>query len=150
MHSFRETRIIPYNADLIYQIVMDIEKYPEFLPWCDSVTILHQDDCHLTANVKMSFKVFTESYVCKVVGTKKDHGYLIEVEAISGPFSHLKNVWAIKSMNNLSEVEFFIDFKLKSKILDIVIGKVFSSATEKMIAAFESRAKKLSHDLFLS
>ena len=75
-----------------------------------------------------------------------DNGYEVEAVAISGPFKHLKNVWKIKSLHNYSEVKFSIDFEFKSRILDMVMGIFFSTVTEKMIAAFETRAKELSVD----
>ena len=144
MHSFRETRIMPYKADLISQIIMDIEKYPEFLPWCQKARIILQNDDFLTAELCVEFKGFTESYVSKVTKNTKSGEHYIEVVAISGPFKLLKNIWSIKQLDNGAEVDFSIDFEFKSRILDVVIGMVFSTATEEMIGAFEARADKLS------
>ena len=144
MHSFKDTRNMPYSASLINSIVLDIEKYPEFLPWCSKAKIISKNDDYLTAELEVSFKGFAEIYVSKVYHTSTDGQYLIEVVAISGPFKYLKNVWSINSENKHSEVKFSIDFEFKSRILDMVIGVIFSTATEKMIAAFESRAKDLS------
>ncbi len=144
MRSFQETRIMPYDAGLIYNIVMDIEKYPQFLPWCSSAVILSKNEEYLTAKLVVEFKNFSESYVSKVFSHQTSEGYDIEVQAISGPFRYLRNIWQIKSLNNASEVKFSIDFEFKSIIMDILIGIVFSTATEKMIVAFEARAKELS------
>lgn len=147
MHSFTETRNMPYSASLINSIVLDIEKYPEFLPWCSKAKIISKNDDYVTAELEITFKGFTESYISKVYHTMTDEQYLIEVVAISGPFKHLKNVWSINNANNCSEVKFSIDFEFKSRILDMVIGMIFSTTTEKMITAFESRAKDLSKNL---
>ena len=144
MHSFRETRIMPYKADLIDQIIMDIEKYPEFLPWCQKARIISKSDDFLTAELSVEFKGFTEKYVSKVNRDVKNGEYFIEVVAISGPFKLLRNIWSIKELDNAAEVDFSIDFEFKSRILDLVIGMVFSTATEKMIGAFEARADELS------
>ena len=144
MRSFQETRIMPYDAGLIYNIVMDIEKYPQFLPWCSSAVILSKNEEYLTAKLVVEFKNFSESYVSKVFSHQTSEGYDIEVQSISGPFRYLRNIWQIKSLNNASEVKFSIDFEFKSIIMDILIGIVFSTATEKMIVAFEARAKELS------
>lgn len=144
MHSMDETRVMPYDADLIHSIIMDIENYPKFLPWCSSATILSQKEEYISAKLTIAFKSFSESYVSKVSSRKIDGGYEVEAVAISGPFKHLKNIWQVKSLNNCSEVKFSIDFEFKSMILDMVIGVFFSTATEKMIAAFETRAKELS------
>ena len=147
MHSFSETRNMPYSASLINSIVLDVEKYPDFLPWCNKATIISRDKNYLTAKLEISFKGFTESYVSKVYHSTAKEQYLIEAVAISGPFKHLSNVWSINKQNKCSKVKFSIDFEFKSRILNMVIGMVFSIATEKMIAAFESRAKELSEDL---
>jgi coenzyme Q-binding protein COQ10 len=144
MHSFQETRIMPYKHDLIDKIIMDIEKYPEFLPWCKKARIISKNDDFLTAELSVEFKGFTENYVSKVVRRAETSVYYIEVVAISGPFKLLKNIWSIKELDNKTKVDFSIDFEFKSRILDMVIGMFFSTATEKMIGAFEARAEKLS------
>lgn len=144
MHSFQETRVIPYKAKLINEIIMDIEKYPEFLPWCKKAQIIAKNNNFLTAELFLELKGFTESYVSKVVTNAKNDNYYIEVVAISGPFKLLKNAWAIKQLDNGAKVDFSIDFVLKSRILDTIVGMVFSAAVEKMVGAFEARADKLS------
>lgn len=144
MHSFQETRVMPYKAKLINEIIMDIEKYPEFLPWCKKAKIIEKNNDFLTAELFLEFKGFTESYVSKVITNTKNDNYCIEVVAISGPFKLLKNAWAIKQLDNGTKVDFSIDFVLKSRILDMIVGMVFSAAAEKMVGAFEARANKLS------
>lgn len=144
MHSFQETRVMPYKANLINKIIMDIEKYPEFLPWCKKARIIERNEDFLTAELFVEFKGFTESYVSKIVTSSEKENYYIEVVAISGPFKLLKNIWAIKQLDNGTKVDFSIDFAFKSRILDMIIGMVFSVTAEKMIGAFEARADKLS------
>jgi coenzyme Q-binding protein COQ10 len=135
---------MPFDHVLIDKIIMDIEKYPEFLPWCKKARIISENDDFLTAELSVEFKGFTETYVSKVRRTVEKGQYYIEVVAISGPFKLLKNIWSIKELDNRAEVDFSIDFEFKSRILDMVIGMFFSTATEKMIGAFETRAGKLS------
>ena len=144
MHSFKETRVISYEASLINEIIIDIEKYPEFLPWCKKARIIEKNNDFLTAELFVKFKGFTESYVSKVITSSENDNYYIEVVAISGPFELLKNIWSIKQLDNGAKVDFYIDFAFKSRILDLVMGMVFSVATEKMIGAFEDRVDKLS------
>ena len=135
---------MPYEAGLINDIIMDIEKYPEFLPWCKKARIIEKNDHFLTAELFVEFKGFTESYVSKVITSLENDSYCIEVVAISGPFKLLKNIWTIKQLDNGVKVDFSIDFAFKSRILDMIIGMVFSIATEKMIGAFEDKADELS------
>lgn len=143
MHSFKEVRKMPYKASDISDIVLDVEKYPEFLPWCSSARVISVNDGCIIADLTTEFKGFTENY-CSEITTRKEGGFfIINVEAISGPFKYLKNSWKIKSLNNECEVDFSIAFEFKSKILGMVVGMVFSTATKKMISAFEARARQL-------
>lgn len=146
MHSFRESRVIPYDVEFIYKIIMDIESYPEFLPWCSSATIVSQQGNSICADLTVNFKGISDSYRSQVSSQKIESGYEIKATSNTGPFQRLENVWRIKSLNNGTKVEFSIDFEFKSRILNMVIGMFFSAAVEKMIAAFETRAKDLSVD----
>ncbi len=144
MRSFQETRIMHYDASLIKDIILDVEKYPEFLPWCDSAKILSRESDFFTAELAISFKNFSEKYVSKITKEENNDVFSIKVEAISGPFSHLFNQWSIKKQKNGTKVHFSIDFEFKSRILDTVIGFLFVSKAQKIAVAFEKRAKDLS------
>ncbi len=144
MHSFSDIRQLPYGAELVKDIILDIEKYPEFLPWCLRAKLLSTTENELVAELTIKFKLFTESYKSRIITTEDNENFTINVEAISGPFKKLTNFWNIKKINNGGknecEVKFSIDFEFKSMILDAVIGTFFSIAADKMIHAFESRA----------
>ena len=144
MHSYSRKKIIPYQASIINQIILDVEKYPEFLPWCSAARIISQNDNVQVAELTISFKGFAESYKSRIISNKEHGIYSIEIEAISGPFEFLKNNWQIKSFHQASEVNFDINFQLKSKILDMMIKPILIIAAEKIMNAFEMRIKK--HD----
>lgn len=144
MHSFKDEKLLPYKAELIRDIILDIEKYPEFLPWCSQATILNRTENDITAELVITFKAFSESYISRINTSSDDGSYTINVEAIRGPFKKLTNSWSIKNSNNGCIINFFIDFEFKSMILDAVVGTFFSIATDKMINAFEARALYLS------
>lgn len=144
MPKFRENRSLPYEAELVNKVILDVEKYPDFLPWCKGAKIISQDTDSFIAEMIVSFKGFTERYRSQIKFTHENGEYTIKVNAISGPFKKLNNTWHIISIEEGCVVDFFIDFEFKSKILDMVIGVVFSIATEKMIVAFEERARMLS------
>lgn len=144
MSSFKDTRILPYEAELINDIVLDVEKYPEFLPWCSNTKIISKSEKEVIAEMSIGFGLFRESYVSRITTDKTAEGFTINVEAISGPFKKLVNFWSIKRNNNYSEVNFSVDFELKSAILGSVMETFFSIATNKMINAFEARALHLS------
>lgn len=137
--------ISKYPLDLIYQLIIDVEKYPEFLPWCNKANILEKKTKYFIADLVITFKVITESYCSRVDLKAPKGGYAeINVSLISGPFKTLRNRWTLKKLkNNQTEIEFFIDFEFKSSLLDKLISLMFYKACEKMLTAFEDRAKFL-------
>jgi coenzyme Q-binding protein COQ10 len=145
MTKFNVTKIISYDAELLKDIVLDIEKYPNFLPWCSGAQILSRKSDIITAELEVIFVPFKQSYISEVrVRELKEGGYLIDTRAISGPFEHLNSIWEIKMHDNGSLVQFSIDFALKSKILGSIIGVFFLNTAQEMVSAFEKRAHFIS------
>lgn len=142
MRHFQESRKLPYNAELLNHIVLDVERYPEFIPWCNSAKIISKHADYFIAELEIVFKGFAEKYKSRIIPTREHSIYFIKVEAISGPFKYLTNNWKISAVEDGSEVDFDVSFQFKSKMLDMAMGIVFSIATEKLINAFEMRAKK--------
>lgn len=146
MHSFRQSEVINYDAELIYRIIMDIESYPKFLPWCSSATIISKDGDNLVADLSVSFQGITKSYRSQVSSRKLDDGYEVIALSNTGIFKKLENIWRIKTLNNGAMVEFSVDFEFKSPILNTVIGMFFAATAKKMIVAFNARAEELSNE----
>ncbi len=146
MPSFSKTKILSHSAEKIYKLVMDIEKYPEFLPWCKNAKITKViSDENLQADLLINFKNFFEKYSSNVVHSKNGDVYEVNVKAISGPFKNLENRWKISKIDEENcQVDFFIEFEFNSIFLGKMIGMIFEKATEKMMDAFEERAKKIS------
>ena len=149
MPSLTEKRTLPYKAEQIYSLVMDIEKYPEFLPWCKQAKIIEViSENNLIADLLINFKNFFEKYRSEVRhGIDENGNYFVDVIAIEGPFKHLTNKWKFKKGSDplgsdpFCEIEFFIEFQFNSFILEKMLGGIFTKATEKMMFAFEERAK---------
>lgn len=141
MPKLKEVKVLPYSAEQIYELVMDIEKYPQFLPWCKNARIIKRiDENNLYAELTVKFGMWRESYTSKVYHQRN----LVEAQAISGPFKKLLNRWIISEINkNSCEIEFSIDFEFRSPLLQKAIQVMFQLATEKMISAFEQRARYL-------
>lgn len=143
MPSLKQEKILNHAAKEIYDLVMDIEKYPEFLPWCKAAKIdkvISPENLHAT--LLINFKNFLESYTSNVAHHKTTDGFEIKVEAIKGPFKKLINHWKIHHLEEEKcRVEFFIEFEFNSFLLGKMIGMIFEKATEKMMNAFEERAK---------
>ncbi|AML52712.1 MULTISPECIES: type II toxin-antitoxin system RatA family toxin [Falsihalocynthiibacter] len=146
MSSHQETRILPYSAEQMYDLVADVAKYPEFLPWCSgarirSVTPIDGGD-EVLADLVISFKVFRERFGSRVRLFPAQS--LIETEYLDGPFKYLKSHWKFRDIDaGGCEVEFYVDFEFKNIILQKLIGVVFNEAMHRIVRAFEIRAKYL-------
>jgi len=141
MRSFEETRVIASSAGRMFDVVMDIEAYPQFLPWVADATILTQRDGELTAELvadlagsRHSFKTI-DRYVA---------GKLIEIRLLDGPFRFLESVWTFEVIDDdHCRVHFSIEFEFRSMMLDMVASPIFSTACKSMVQAFEQRALTL-------
>lgn len=145
MPRHSEIRQLPYSADQMYNLVADVAKYPEFLPWCAAARIRsrirHDDHEVMEADLVISFKVFRERFGSRV--TLWPETRRIDTEYLDGPFKFLKSYWIFHSRAVGCEVEFFVDFEFRNAILQKVIGVVFNEAMQRIVGAFETRAKDL-------
>ena len=146
MPTHSETKTLPYTADQMYDLVADVAKYPEFLPWCAAARIRSRvprpDGAEvMAADLVISFKVFRERFGSRVTlwhAAKK-----IDTEYLDGPFKHMESTWAFRDVEGGCEVDFFVDFEFRNAILQSVIGVVFNDAMKRIVRAFERRAAEL-------
>jgi coenzyme Q-binding protein COQ10 len=145
MPTHREKRVLPYSAQQMYDLVADVGRYPEFLPWTAAARVRSRKDFGdhevMEADLVISFKVFRERFGSRVVlrpGMRE-----IDTEYIEGPFKHMKSTWAFRDVAGGCEVEFFVDFEFRNAILQKVIGVVFNEAMHRVVRAFEARAAEL-------
>ena len=143
MPSLRQIKKLPFFPQELYEIVLDIESYPQFLAWCREARIISQDKHQIIGELVIQFKGFSEKYQSRIIPKIQGENYIIEVDAISGPFKYLKNTWQISKEDYGSRVEFFIDFKLKSILLDKLMEIFFYKAVEKMTNEFANRAQAI-------
>lgn len=146
MPTHSETRILPYSAAQMYDLVADVAKYPEFLPWCAaargrSVTPIEADGQEMLADLVISFKVFRERFGSRV--KLYDARRHIDTEYLDGPFKYMKSTWDFKDVEGGVEVSFFVDFEFRNIILQKAIGLVFNEAMQRIVRAFEKRAEAL-------
>lgn len=141
MPSHKETRILPYTAEQLFDLVIDIEKYPEFLPWCMGARINLRQEHKIEADVIVGYKMFREVFSSRVHMIRPN---AIEVEYLKGPMRHLHNKWVFTDLGrDRCEVDFFVDFSLRTKLFESVVDQFFQKALARMIEAFEVRARKL-------
>ena len=143
-HHF-ETRKLPYSARQMYDLVADVARYPEFLPWNSAARIRSRTPCDggevMEADLVISFKLFRERFGSRVT-LLPDQGRIL-TEYIDGPFKHLKSVWTFADVPGGCDVTFDVDFEFRNAILAAVIGLVFNEAMTRVVRAFEARAKVL-------
>jgi coenzyme Q-binding protein COQ10 len=146
MHQHHDIQLSPYSTQQLFDLVIDIERYPEFLPWCRASRIIEQSDNQLLAELIISFKHITESYVSEVTFERpksiNEAGY-IAVNLKQGPFEYLNNNWKFTALPQGTEISLELSFKFRSKILDSIIGLLFGKASSKMALAFKQRADAL-------
>lgn len=141
MPKLQESTQLPFSKEQLFDLVLDIESYPEFLPWCKAARILPRDGDDIYADLVLNFKGFTEKYTSKITYNKP---HSISVEMVEGPFEYLVNNWNFNIISeNCTEIDFFIDFRFKSRIFELMIGAMFEKAQKKMAGAFLERANKI-------
>ncbi|MBW8708511.1 MAG: type II toxin-antitoxin system RatA family toxin [Alphaproteobacteria bacterium] len=143
MIAHRETRIVPYPAALMYRVVADVEKYPEFLPWVVALRILTRRQNGMTAEMAVGYGGLRERYTSDIALDPAIHR--IDVTQLKGPFKTLENHWQFTPLatGEGCEVSFSILFEFKSRLLHSVAGAKFEKVMLKMADAFEARAKTL-------
>ena len=136
---------IPCSKENLIEMVLDIEKYPEFVPWCLGSKIHDKidkgDKIEIKADLTIGKSFFRDTYKSFVIYYKSVDS--IHVTNIDGPLKHLENKWLFKQDGDSSEVEFHVDFELKNKILNVLMIKSFDIGLKKIADAFEKRAIEL-------
>ena len=136
---------IPCSKENLIRMVLDIEKYPEFVPWCLNVKIHSKNDkgdkIEIIADLTIGKSFFNETYKSLVIYDKSLD--LIHVTNIKGPLKHLENRWLFKQKGKNSEINFHVDFELKNKILNSLMIKSFNIGLKKIADAFGKRAIEL-------
>lgn len=142
MISHKEQKIVPYSQQQLYALVADVERYPEFLPWCREVIIHQQQENKLIAELKIGYKFFQEAYISEVTLIPSSE---INVQyANKGPLKYLRNQWQfIPLTDKTCEIKFELDFELKSSFLQKATEGIFTQIVYQMLGAFEARARFL-------
>ncbi len=169
MPAFSNVRRVPFSARQMFDVVADVERYPEFLPMCDSLQVLGREErppqSVLTARMGVGYKAIRETFTSRV--TLNPDANAILVEYLDGPFRRLENRWRflpVRSGSNpshlmaqpngdvrregsdpisLTDIDFYVDYEFRSPLLAILMGAVFDKAFRQFAAAFEDRARKV-------
>ncbi len=147
MPTHAERRVLDYTPAQLYALVAAIDRYPEFLPWCIAARITgrSRDDAGrevLLADMVIGFKMFRERFTSRV--TLEPDTHTIHVAYVTGPMKHMVNRWHfLPHGEGQCEVDFFVDFEFRSRLLQKTIELLFTEAVKRMVSAFETRARRL-------
>ena len=141
MPRHSETRHLPYSPDQLFDLVADIARYDEFLPWVVAVRIRSSSETETVADLVVGFNAFKERFTSRV--TKRRPRYL-EVDYVEGPLKYLHNEWRFEpAPDGGTNLHFSVDFAFKSRIFEAIAGQMFDRALRRMTGAFETRAAAL-------
>ena len=141
MPQHAERRFLPYSSAQMFDLVAEVEHYPEFLPWCLGTRVTRREPGIVEADMLVGFMMFRERFGSRVQLHRNE--YRIEVNYTHGPFRYLVNRWRFRERQDGCEVDFFVDFEFRSRLLKRVIGGLFADAVDRMVRAFEGRARQL-------
>jgi coenzyme Q-binding protein COQ10 len=140
MITHNETRFLPYTQQQLFDLVADIEQYPEFLPWCIASRIVERSDAVVKADLVVGYKSFREQFTSVVTLIRPVR---IEVAYASGPLSHLHNHWTFAEVSGGCDLGFDLAFAFKNPFLASMFGPFLEKALKQMSQAFETRAHAL-------
>ena len=149
MPKFEIRRPVKHSAEKMYALVADVEKYPQFLPLCEALTVRSTKERDgktlLVADMTVGYKPIRETFTTQVLLNPAER--IIDVKYIEGPFKYLNNRWSFEPAGegspNACTVHFFIDYEFKSMILGALMGSMFDRAFRMFAEAFEARADKI-------
>lgn len=141
MPTHAEKRTLPYTPEEMFRLVAEVDRYPEFLPWCIGARIRKREGTVFWADLVIGFKMVRERFTSRVELSAPDR---IDVSYAEGPFKYLNNHWIFEpTENGGTRVDFFVDFEFRNRVLQKIIGALFGEAVARMVSAFEKRAVEL-------
>ncbi len=145
MPKHHETRKLPYSAQQMFDLVADVGDYPNFIPWISAARVTSRRETEtgeiLQADLVISFKVFRERFSSRVTLDRED--MRIDTEYLNGPFRHMNSTWRFRDAEGGGcEIDFHVDFEFRSRILGSAAQMFFNDAMQRIVRAFERRAKE--------
>jgi coenzyme Q-binding protein COQ10 len=141
MPGIREVRRLPYSAEQMFDLVADVGRYGEFLPWVVATRVKSDGETEMVADMLVGFSALREKFTSRV---EKRRPEWIEVNYVDGPMRDLDNVWQFRQLEDGGcEIDFRVEFTFRNALFEKLAGQYFDRAFRKMVAAFESRAAEL-------
>lgn len=139
MHSVERSVLVPHSASQMFDLVADVEKYPQFMPWCGGASVSHRDDHGMQASVTISFAGIKQTFT-----TRNKHQYptCIELELVDGPFSVLTGKWEFIALSeDACKVLFTLKYQFSNRALETLVGPIFNRIATSFIDSFTQRAQ---------
>jgi len=141
MPRHTETRHMPYTPEQMFDLVSDVQRYQEFLPWVAATRVRSDSETLMIADLVVGFKSLKETFTSRVT---KQRPSSVTVDYIEGPLKYLNNVWHFEpDGKGGTKIDFCVDFAFRSRIFEALAGQMFDRALRRMIGAFEDRAREL-------
>jgi coenzyme Q-binding protein COQ10 len=141
MPGIREVRRLPYSAEQMFDLVADVARYGEFLPWVVATRIKSDSETEMVADMLVGFKALREKFTSKVLKQRPNE---LEVLYLDGPLKDLDNTWRFKDLpEGGCEIDFCVEFAFRNRVFEALAGQYFDRAFRKMVGAFEARADEL-------
>lgn len=141
MPRHTETRNLPYSPEQLFDLVADVARYQEFLPWVAATRVRSDSDTLMIADLVVGFKALKETFASRVT---KERPNRIVVDYVEGPLKYLHNSWKFEpDGQGGTTIRFCVDFAFRSRIFEAIAGQMFDRALRRMIGAFETRAHEL-------
>ena len=140
MPRHAETRCLPYSPEQMFDLVADVARYPEFLPWVVAARVRSNSATEMVADMVVGFKGLRETFTSRVT---KQRPTAIQVDYVDGPLQRLTNEWRFAPEGEGCRLHFSVDFAFRNRLFEKLAGQVFATALRRMTGAFEERAARL-------
>jgi ribosome-associated toxin RatA of RatAB toxin-antitoxin module len=139
--TVNRSALVPFSAEQMYSLVDDIDRYPEFLPWCRSTTVLLRETDQVRATIEIAHKGLNKAFTTQ---NRMQHNKMIEMRLVEGPFKHLEGFWRFDSLGNEGcKVSLDMEFEFAGKLLSMTLGPLFNQIAGSLVDAFTQRAQQL-------
>lgn len=141
MYKINRSALLSYSARQMYDLVVDIERYPEFLNWCSDARILERSENEVVASIEIRFKGLHRSFTTR---NYMDSGRSVRIELVDGPFRTLNGIWKFVELDaDSSKIELDLEFDFSTTFVDRMVGPVFSQIASRQLDAFQRRAAQV-------
>jgi coenzyme Q-binding protein COQ10 len=140
MPRHTEKRVLPYTPEQLFDLVVDVGRYQEFLPWVAATRVRSDSETEMLADLAVGFGALKETFTSRAVKTRPS---AIEIDYLEGPLKYLHNSWKFRPVPGGTEVDFCVDFAFRNRLFEALAGRMFDRALRRMIGAFETRAAAL-------